>query len=106
MFQQAFGFVLFAQGLEALAPQSARPAQPCAPPAPSPQSPFLNFARVGTIREQLAPLHTASHTPLQASSMKNPAPSHSTGCASRSARPCSDAAPAEPRTAAPRRNTP
>src|SRR6266436_1763015 len=106
MFQRAFGFVLLAQGLEALAPQSARPAQHCAPPAPSPALLFPNFARWGTIREQLAPLHTASHTLPQASSMKNLAPSHSTGCASRSARPCSDAVLAEPQTTAPRRNTP
>src|SRR5258708_9357169 len=106
MFQQAFGFVLPAQGLEALAPQPARPAQPGAPPAPSPQSPSLSFAPWGTIHEQFAPLHTASHTLPQASSTKNLGPSHSTGSASRSVRPCNDAELAEPLTTAPRRNTP
>src|SRR5258708_33472553 len=106
MFQRAFGFVPLAQGLEALAPQSARLAQPGATPAPSPQRPFPNFAPWGTIHEQFAPLHTASHTLPQASSTKNLGPSHSTGCASRSVRPCNDAELAEPQTTAPRRNTP
>src|SRR5258708_28901424 len=106
MFQRAFGFVLRAQGLGALAREPARPARPGAPPAPSPQRLFPNFAPWGTIHEQRAPLHTASHTLPQASSTKNLGPSHSTGCASRSVRPCNDAELAEPQTTAPRRNTP
>src|SRR6266566_7209162 len=70
------------------------------------ERPFLNFVPVTTIREGLARPHTASHTPPQASSTKNPSPSRSTGCASRSAHPCNDAGPAESQTRAPRRYTP
>src|SRR6266403_1897466 len=98
MFQQAFGFLR-------LAPPPA-----CSPPPRGPvvrrlERPFPSFVPVTIIREGLAPPRTASHTPPQASSTKNPSPSRSTGCASRSAHPCNDAAPAESQTKAPRRYT-
>src|SRR5258705_11935201 len=99
MFQLAFGFVR-------LAPQPEFPAPPLGPFPPSLKRPFLNFARVGTIRERFAQPHTASHTLPQASSTKSPSPFRSTGCASRSAHPCSDGAPAAPRTKEPHRYTP
>src|SRR6266849_7289148 len=120
MFQQAFGFVRLvpiplglAQNSSVLAPQPAGSAPPRGRLAPTlervvpcPERPFLSSARVTNTREQFARPRTASHTRRQASSTKNLSPSRSTGCASRSAHPCNDAAPAEPRTAAPRRYTP
>src|SRR5437879_4418155 len=109
MIQQAFGFVPLTPIPEGFAPQPVASAPPRGSLVSSLKQPFLNsprVGRVGTIREQLSPLHIASHTRPRTSSRKNPAPSHSTGCASRSARPCNDAAPAELQTIAPRRNTP
>src|SRR5258708_30335374 len=106
MFQQAFGFAQPALYLEGLSPKPEGPAPPRGPNAPVPKPPFPNFARLTIIRERLARLPTASHTPPQASSTENPSPSPSTGCASRSAHPCNDAAPAVRRIAAPRQYTP
>src|SRR5229473_1138725 len=120
MFQQAFGFVGVAPILEHPAPQPAgsvssraRPAptlEGLPPflerPAPGPARPFPNSARLGTILARPALLRTASHTPQPASSTKSPSPFHSTGCASRSAHPCNDAAPAELQTRALPRYTP
>src|SRR6266404_4189851 len=91
MFQQVFGFLR-------LSPKPAGSAPPRGPVVQRLERPFLNFVRLTTIREGLARPHTASHTPPQASSTKNPSPSRSTGCASRSAHPCNDAAPAESQT--------
>src|ERR1700675_4254158 len=99
MFQQAFGFLR-------LAPLPEGSAPPRGPVVRRLERPFPSFVLVAIIREGLARPHTASHTPPQASSTKNPSPSHSTGCASRSAHPCNDAAPAESQTTAPRRCTP
>src|SRR5260370_13956276 len=106
MFQQVFGFVQPAPSLEGLSPKPEGPAPPRGPDAPVPKPPFPNFARLTIIRERLARLRTASHTPPQASSTKNPSPSRSTGCASRSAHPCNDAAPALRRIPPPPQHTP
>src|SRR5712692_1397987 len=106
MFQQAFGFVRLAPILEGFAPKPGGSVPPSGPFVPGSKRPFLNSARVGTIRELLVRLHTASHTPPQASSTKNLRPSRSIGCASRFAHPCSDAAPAEPQKKSQRRYIP
>src|SRR5260370_42675989 len=127
MFQQAFGFVWPAPNSWGPAPWPEGSLPSCAPLAPNFESvfprsgrPLLNSARVAKlrvrllllvpslvgIRERLARPPTASHTPPQPSSMNNPSPSPSTGSASRFARPCNDAAPAELQTRAPHRCTP
>src|SRR5260370_1996195 len=130
MFQQAFGFVRpapissgpaplpegsvpprarLAPILEALAPNfaaafpcSERPFSNSAPAAKLRVRFLLTVPSLETFRERLARPGIPSHTPPQASSTKNPSPSRSTRCASRSAHPCSDAAPADPPTTAPR----
>src|SRR6266403_2513818 len=99
MFQQAFGFV--------------PPVPPHGSLVPSPGGPSLNFVWLPLFHERLvlslagpARLHTVSHTPPPALSTKNPSPCHSIGCASRSAHPYNDAAPAAPQTGAPHRYIP
>src|SRR5260370_18861704 len=106
MFQQAFGFVQPAPYPEGLSPKPEGPAPSRGPNAPVPKPPFPNFARLTTIRERLARLRTASHTPPQASSPNNASPSRSTGCASTSLHPLNDAAPALLRIAATPQHTP
>src|SRR5882724_2209247 len=93
MFQRAFGFFSLAPILEGLAPHSA-------PLAPIPaQLVLLAPSFEGSLAEP-ARLHTVSHTPPPALSTKNPSSCRSTGCASRSAHPYNDAAPAAPQTGA------
>src|ERR1700687_1888941 len=99
MFQQAFGFVQLAPSLEG-------PVPPHGSLVPSPERPSLNFAWLPLLHERPARPHTVSHTPPPALSTKNPSPCHSIGCASRSAHPYNDAAPAAPQTGAPHRYIP
>src|SRR5205814_2073882 len=124
MFQRVFGFLPPALTSLAFAPQLAPsvPARARLAPsfeglapvlawaaawvAPCSEPPFPNFSPPPKILVRLAWPHTASHTPPQPSSKKNPSPSHLTGCASRFSHPCSDAAPAERQIRAPRRCTP
>src|SRR6266403_1361595 len=120
MFQRAFGFlqpaphsweparylVVFALPRLRLAPSFEGHAPRPGRAAPCPERPSPSFSLVAKILVRLARLHTASHTPPQASSRKNPSPSRSTGCASRFAHPCNGAAPAEPQTATPHPCTP
>src|SRR6266404_6303622 len=99
MFQQAFGFFSLAPILEGLARHSAQLA-----PIRGQLvllAPSFEGSLAGLVR-----LHTASHTPLPAPSTKNPSPCRSIGCASRSAHPYNDAAPAAPQTGAPHRYIP
>src|ERR1700704_516104 len=93
MFQQAFGFVPLAPGLEG-------PVPPHGSLVPSPGRPFLNLVWLPLFREQPARLHTASRTPPPALSMKNLSPFRSTESASRCARPYNDEAPAGLQTGA------
>src|SRR6266404_521392 len=93
MFQQAFGFFSLAPVPEGLAPHSAQLAPirgQLVLLAPSFEGSLAGLAR----------LHTASHTPPPALSRKNPWPCRSIGCASRSAHPYNDAAPAALQTGA------